>query len=637
MSTPTVSSLSRRFSLLAVVGVLWACLDMNVGPSQSGGPPGLLPPDGRAARPSVAVALHLHGWSNHSASSRPASIAWHTQQHAAAGVELLWWSDHSDIYHARVADFVVVASTPTLLVPSLWSLGTWGPGGSGRVFLRVPSGATVAQVDSTRVTVSAPARTDVGTDTMELFFGRLVLGKPQKASFPALARPLVGDPHFIFTVWRGAVGADYPVTDVLVPLAWHPNGAGGFRQVLRYRFEQGAGASVQARGDTLLMTQGWPVSDSTVVDLRPRPDAARFPNGIDNTTDEYRVRFVLPRDGIPRSVSFSLPVISNADSTAAVEMPQAAQLAHTQAQAYGVRAMWGIEAGPGTPEIRASRWEPVAGAGRHLIPYLPADIAPGTVDSLPGSAGAFTNRIRSLGGVTSITHPFGTAGGIPTSSPTENAALVQDLGSFLFQYNAWGAELIEVGYAPLNGVGFWEQFHLLDALTASGLRICGVGASDSHGGRLLADPTLGTGEQFNFISWIGGVDRLSSGPELIAGLRRCEVSFGNPYYVHGGFWITLAPDSAGNPSLTIDAHGVSPSAQLYFYEGEIDSTGTYHDPIYRHIAVRLNAGTHPGVGGCRTGFARLEAWYGTRAVAFSNVVRIPADPSKCTAAVSPSD
>src|SRR5438034_9297982 len=41
-------------------------------------PPGfILPPDGSSERSSISAALHLHGLSNHGASTEPASILWH--------------------------------------------------------------------------------------------------------------------------------------------------------------------------------------------------------------------------------------------------------------------------------------------------------------------------------------------------------------------------------------------------------------------------------------------------------------------------------------------------------------------------------------------------------------------------------
>src|SRR6266550_7309091 len=92
----------------------------------------ILPPQGSAQRSSISAALHLHGWSNHGASTEPASIMWHTQQHAAAGVDLLWWTDQADIYWGRVADFTVTPATPVAIASGLWKVGTWGTGEEGR-------------------------------------------------------------------------------------------------------------------------------------------------------------------------------------------------------------------------------------------------------------------------------------------------------------------------------------------------------------------------------------------------------------------------------------------------------------------------------------------------------------------------
>src|SRR5207247_2053167 len=100
-------------------------------------PPGfILPPDGSSERTSLSAALHLHGLSNQGTSTEPASITWHTQQHAAAGVDLLWWTDHFDIYGGRFPDFLVTPTTPVAVTPGLWTVGTWGPGADGSAFLR---------------------------------------------------------------------------------------------------------------------------------------------------------------------------------------------------------------------------------------------------------------------------------------------------------------------------------------------------------------------------------------------------------------------------------------------------------------------------------------------------------------------
>src|SRR6185295_9953907 len=254
--------------LLMLVMVL-GCLDMqSVSTPPTEPPPGLiLPPQGAAERSSISAALHLHGLSNHGGSSQPASIQWHTQQYAAAGVDLLWWTDHSDIYWGRVSDFIVRPSTPAAATAGLWTVGTWGPGADGRAFLR---SAAAPSVDSATGRVRVLTDSDsTQADTIDLFFGKLVGSSPRREAFGILARPLVGQPQFTMTVWRDGGGRRFPETQVLVPLAWHPGPVGGSREVLRYTLTEGADPSEWARGDTLDVRRGLSGNDSAVVTLQP--------------------------------------------------------------------------------------------------------------------------------------------------------------------------------------------------------------------------------------------------------------------------------------------------------------------------------------------------------------------------------
>src|SRR5436309_225924 len=148
---------TRRFipATGLVLAISWGCLDPGVA-ARTQTPTTIPPPNGRALTPSLAAALHVHGWSNHAGGPRPGSIAWQTQQVSRAGVDLLWWTDHSDIYAPRVPDFVIVPTGPIALGPRLWSVGTWGPGNVGRAFLwssRTP--LTVSQ-DANRVEIVLP-------------------------------------------------------------------------------------------------------------------------------------------------------------------------------------------------------------------------------------------------------------------------------------------------------------------------------------------------------------------------------------------------------------------------------------------------------------------------------------------------
>ena len=594
-------------------------------------PPGfILPPDGSSERTSISAALHLHGWSNHGASTEPASITWHTQQHAAAGVDLLWWTDHFDIYGGRFPDFLVTPTTPVAVTPGLWTVGTWGPGADGSAFLRSRAMPSVISA-SGEVTVLLSGGDSTQADTIELFFGKLIGSVARREAFGILSRPLVGQPRFTMTVWPvGGVGR-FPETQVLVPLAWHPGSAGGSREVLQYTFTEGSDRSPWPRGDTLDIHRAWSGNDSAVVMLQPALDATAFPDGLDNTTDEYRIRFVVPRSDPGGTLSFTLPTVVNAASTAATQMVPAMQLAHFAAQSYGVRAMWGLEVGPQPGPIADTKWYGAGGAGAHLTIYLPEDLPVSVTTSLTGPATAYGALAQSLGGLTSIPHPFGTSVARPIETDSEQSDEARQLGAFLVPNAAWGASLIEVGYVARGGVGLRAHLQLLDYLTASGLHLCGIGVSDSHGGPLLADPTPGRADQYNFVTWIGDVDRAASGAQLIVAMRSCDLSFGNPFYTRGGMWISVATNSVGHQTLSLDTRGVSPSADLFLYEAEVDSTGVGHDPVYRTYGRAVTRSGHPEVGGCRRGFARLEAWAGTRPLAFSNVVSLAPEPDKCSA------
>src|SRR6266536_2050854 len=127
--------MSRRRFIAVVVGAGIACLDSSGVPSAVHGLTGPIVPSGRAARQSVTAELHVHGWSNHSGSSFPASIAWQSQQAANAGADILWWTDHVEYYVHRLGDFVVTSTPPTAIGPRTWTVGTWGPGAAGIAFV----------------------------------------------------------------------------------------------------------------------------------------------------------------------------------------------------------------------------------------------------------------------------------------------------------------------------------------------------------------------------------------------------------------------------------------------------------------------------------------------------------------------
>ena len=623
----------ERAVLLVLVGALFAisCLDQPTGstPPQHPTPEPAVPVHS-AIHPSVAAEMHLHGWTNHSANSHPASIMWHTLQYADAGVGVMWWTDHAEFFSRHYPDLVVTTTQSAQVDPLTWTVGSWGPGNAGVVVVRFDgSGGGVVVLDSSRVAIRVPTAAD--SNTAELAFGILVEGRFVRAPFGALARPLVGDPRFRFTVWRDATTGRFPDLDLVVPLAWHPLGDVGFREVLRYRYSDAPIGTPLSGKDTVEIRRTWPAGDSAFVELAPLSDAAPFADALDNTTDQYLLHFSRPPGVGSMSFILRVPRIVNQVTGAAAQLAAATALAHAAGAALGVHEIFGIELGLDDPALVATAWDSVSGAGRHLAVYFPGDIAPGFVDSIPanGEPARFITGVHSAGGIVSIAHPFGTQISLPTASEGVQQQQTAGLGSFLVQQGAWGADLIEVGYWVRGEHYIQDHMNLLDYLLANGLHICGVAATDSHGGYVLQNPALGTEDEYNFVTWIGSADRSTSPAGLIASLRACDESFGDPFYVHGGMWIAIHSDSTGQV-LDLDLDGVSPSAQFLVYEAEIDSTGTPHAPVYRSFGKVVPRVSRLVVGGCRSGFVRLEAWYGTRPLGFSNVAEVAPEPSKCT-------
>jgi|SRR5690348_6618608 len=630
---------TARAFLFCLVGAAMAaaCLDQPLGGRQPIIPVTPVVPVHTSNRPSVAAALHLHGWTNHSANSRPASMMWHTLEYSNAGVGVLWWTDHSEFFSRHYPDMhVSPVRPPTPVDAQTWVIGQWGPGNAGVMVVRFGrAGGSVQASGSDRIAITLPG--GMAPDTAEVAFGIVVDGLFQRAPYGALTRPLVSDPRFRFTIWRDSGSGRFPDLDAVVPLAWHPRGDTGYREVLQYRFSDTTGVPLAASdSDTVQITRGWPTSDSLPIEFAPLADAGSFDDALDNTTDQYLLRFTR-RSGVPLTTfTIQLPTIVNQVSGAATQIASAIAQARASGAAYGVHEIVGIEAGQNAPAINGTPWDSVSGAGRHIAVYFPADVTAGFLDSIPsaGEPTSFIPVVQAAGGIVSIAHPFGTQIGVPTSSGTDRQAGITALGSLLVQHGAWGADLIEVGYWVRGGYYLRDHMNLLDYLLANGIHICGVAATDAHGGFVLQDPVLGTEDEYNFVTWIGNANRATTPAGLITSLRSCNESFGDPFYVHGGMWIAVRADSLGQ-TLDLDFDGVSPSAQFYVFEAEVDSTGTPHAPHYRSFGKLVPRASRLVVGGCLPGFARMEAWDGTRPLGFSNVVTVAPDPNKCGPGPSP--
>jgi len=163
--------------------------------------------------------------------------------------------------------------------------------------------------------------------------------------------------------------------------------------------------------------------------------------------------------------------------------------------------------------------------------------------------------VHAHGGLISLAHYFGTeftmiSHRFPRSREAFDASVAR-----LIEQGAYGVDLLEVGYRS-RGYGLDAFLELWDALSAAGIRLVGIGVSDSH------DAEVGwTSGPNNFITWIHA-DSVAEG-DLLAGLRAGRAFFGDPTRFDGVLDITTAAGGRMGDVLT-----VAPGAQLLTLHAE---------------------------------------------------------------------
>jgi hypothetical protein len=128
---------------------------------------------------------------------------------------------------------------------------------------------------------------------------------------------------------------------------------------------------------------------------------------------------------------------------------------------------------------------------------------------------------HARGGLVSYNHPFGRTfeeGERPAEGAraTNEAELAE-----LLAHRAQGADLLEVGYRKRGGATLDDHLWLWDRAALAGLRLVGIGVSDSHGGK----ENRWRGQPNNLVSWVYAASPAKR--DLLAGLRAGRVFFGD--------------------------------------------------------------------------------------------------------------
>lgn len=443
--------------------------------------------------------LHLHGWSNHNANPQPGSMQYHSVWAKNVGLDVIWWSDHNGLfeqYEDLVLDLRSASVTDTLdvvvpLPPDVsqwsrqWYVGWLEAEVSG-------DGYPAVTLDNNVLRMSVRGS---GAE-FDRFQYRMLSYLRKRIGGHSFVRHLMSDPVLRFNAALcGDSGPDV-YAEVVVRLSWHDYDASA-PQELVYRLVPVTEPAL-VLSSTNRITYTVPVSDMQLR-LPLLTHAALLQDGDDNAVQEIYLA-VGARNGATSCLEISNLSIHSRRPDPADGFDAYRQVMRRYESRYGVVGLAG--------------WEQNAGK-HHFNLFLPADAA-----MTPTRGNIYAPELvplaHSYGGVISLNHPFGAT--YPPMLPAEEQeARVQSVLDTLLPQQAWGVDLIEV-YLSRAGVDLAHHLELWDLLAANGISLCGVAASDQHGGPLTSNRSF-------MVSWIE-----AASPEqdsLLEGLRRCRVFFGH--------------------------------------------------------------------------------------------------------------
>ncbi len=534
---------SPTFGLRARPALLWtiALVVMSCAPPHESEPANGAFPNGLD---SYSVQMHIHGHSHHNGDPRPGSMQWHSHFAAENGLDVLWWSDHSEMFDLRsplAMDFESTPSPGTRTRRELRQAGYLGSDGLSLALIKAPP-EDVEWIEAEDR--SAPnrrrlvARSDVAS---EQFAGTLYSISGPKGSPRGflLPRPVSSGAVLSIDLQAGEITPDVRL-DIEVALSWHHRGAAR-RHLLRYRLSPKSPELPQSsetaepvkprrrvdRDATVVITVPVP-AQRTVMSFDLEKDAALLLDGTDNTITGIQVRLASRRGSRAVLDIFGLELSSTAPE------PD-----HQLARLRRFAASYGAEYGHGQyvgVEFLANDED-----FTHINGFLPEGALTGELasgdETIWADPAEFVRRVKALGGVTSFNHLFGTTTGRGRPRQEERRSRLRALE--LLDNGAYGTDVLEVGYVARGGVGLEYHLRTWDLLTARGLFLYGNGVSDAHGGEWGPRMTPN-----HFATWIW-----SEGPaadQLIAAIKRGRMVFGDPFADPGRLYFRVGDAEMGD-------------------------------------------------------------------------------------------
>lgn len=506
-------------------------------------PPGLEP---------YLVQMHLHGLSNHNGNPLPASMESQTFEAQRNGFDVIWWSDHSRIFESYSEDKTVRFTSGLVEQDSISWMIKLGGLRRGLSLLSARTSGDGCRIDISKgslLMVFDEIRPGPCERSMILRASSSI-GKVKQLDF---CRPIATGLELRLWGNLNAIRERMAELRVGFDLCWHPKG----QHRLIFEIDQGIPNSGKVIGDTLVVCYAQ-MDSIGVLQLDLEKAAGLLPMGYDNSLSDIWLEL--------RTSSCSACTVSIDSFAIHSRKPQGQviydlvkELARTYQARYKVVEHIGIELGTvhriSNPHINV--FLPESTAGLWVIDQYETKPLP-----------QFVRRVHERGGLVCFNHPFGASridrsgqvlddedlyGAPPInlwrSGMRMDPRELEEAESTIVENSAFGADIIEVGYIFRGKGALEDHLRLWDGLLSKGMRILGSGVSDSHGGKWEREMVPSA-----FATWIWAYSKSSD--DLIDGLRKGRVAFGDPFLWRGKFCFGVKQAIMGDTLLVSEGEGV---------------------------------------------------------------------------------
>lgn len=496
---------------------------------------------GQTALP-ISLQMHIHGHSHHNGALKPGSMQWHSWYANNKNLDVLWWTDHNQIFDQSVP-FLIPFDTAqidtSLTITHLNNFGNSKPGDDLVLKSSISGGTGTASIEGSRLFFGLTSDSSAITPQAFFYYPKTVTGA---ISNFLLARPLTSNVFLEFSLERSQMINSY--FEVIVVLSWHNETSSNVLQKIIYTFsDQETGEKVLSDSSTLNVSVITPSQSEANIKLNITENALLLTNGMDNAITE--VKFAIKSKLGEKGTVYLGPIKLSSNITGAQnQLTSIDSLAQKYESQYGLKENIGVEYSqevPGKPTVHLNGFVPRSGYKTYLY-YR--DSASNEDPSI------FTARVRNEGGISSYNHLFFDK---PIGQQHLFPQLIQDQKSNLkaqqlINEKAFGTDILEVGYLYRGGLDLRHHLLTWDKLTANQLYLYGNGVSDSHGNEWteakLPNP---------FVTWVWA--STSEIDSLIKYIKNGRMFFGNSFKFNGALDFSVGQYKMGYRGLTSEGSG----------------------------------------------------------------------------------